>query len=57
MVILLVAGVMDLAAMTAVTAAIAVERVAPDGLRVARAVGFVGVAAGMLLLARTAGLA
>jgi predicted metal-binding membrane protein len=56
MVILLLAGVMDLAAMTTVTAAITFERVAPAGLRVARAVGFVAVAAGVLLIARAAAL-
>ncbi len=56
MVILLLAGVMDLAAMTAVTAAITLERVAPAGQSVARAVGLVAVLTGALLLARAAGL-
>jgi predicted metal-binding membrane protein len=56
MLILLLVGVMDLAAMTAVTAAIALERVAPAGQRVARAVGFVAVAAGVLLIVRAAAL-
>ena len=56
MVILLLAGVMDLAAMAAVTAAITLERVAPAGQSVARAVGLVAVLTGALLLARAAGL-
>ena len=56
MVILLLVGVMDLAAMTAVTAAITLERVAPAGQRVARAVGLVAVAAGVLLIAHSAAL-
>jgi predicted metal-binding membrane protein len=55
-VILLVIGVMDIRAMTAVTAAITAERLAPAGERVARAVGVVAVAAGLLLIARAAGL-
>jgi len=50
--ILLVIGVMDLRAMAAVTAAITLERLAPAGERVARAVGVVVVAAGLLLIAR-----
>lgn len=53
--ILLVAGVMDLAAMAIVTAAITVERVAPSGERIARATGIAAVAAGALLLARALG--
>ena len=56
MLILLLAGVMDLTAMTAMTAAITLERVAPAGLRVARAVGLVAVVAGVLLIARAAAL-
>ncbi|HEY7191931.1 MAG TPA: DUF2182 domain-containing protein [Vicinamibacterales bacterium] len=52
MAILLVAGVMNLAAMAAVAAIIAVERVAPSGERMARAVGAVIVAGGLLLIAR-----
>ena len=55
MVILLVAGVMDLRAMAVVTTAITAERVAPAGERVARAIGALVVAAGVLLLARAAG--
>lgn len=54
--ILLVIGVMDLRAMAVVAAAISVERLAPAGERVARAIGAVAVAAGLLLIARAAGL-
>ncbi len=54
--ILLVVGVMDLRAMAVVAAAITVERLAPDGERVARAIGAVAVGAGLLLIARAAGL-
>jgi predicted metal-binding membrane protein len=56
MVILLVVGVMDLRAMAVVTAAITVERLAPAGERVARALGTVIVAAGLFLIVRAAGL-
>jgi predicted metal-binding membrane protein len=52
MAILLVLGVMDLRTMAMVTAAITVERLAPASVRVARAIGAVGVAAGLLLIAR-----
>lgn len=54
MVILLMVGVMDLRAMTVVTAAITVERLAPAGERVARAIGAVVVGSGLLLMARAA---
>jgi predicted metal-binding membrane protein len=54
--ILLVNGVMDLRAMAVVTAAITVERLAPAGERVARAIGAAIVGAGLLLIARAAGL-
>jgi predicted metal-binding membrane protein len=54
--ILLVIGVMDLRVMAAVTAAITVERLAPAGERVARAIGAVVVGAGMLLVAQAGGL-
>jgi predicted metal-binding membrane protein len=47
---------MDLRAMAVVTAAITVERHAPAGERVARAIGAVVVGAGLLLIARAAGL-
>ena len=48
-------GVMDLRAMAVVTAAITVERLAPAGERVARAIGVVAVGAGLFLIARAAG--
>jgi predicted metal-binding membrane protein len=54
--ILLVIGVMDLRAMAAVMVAITVERLARYGERVARAIGAVVVATGLLLIARAAGL-
>jgi predicted metal-binding membrane protein len=57
MAVLLVLGVMDLRTMAAVTGAITLERLAPDGGRVARAIGAVVVGAGLLLIARAAGLA
>ena len=52
--ILLAFGVMDLRAMAVVTAAITIERLAPAGERVARVIGVVVVAAGLLLIARAA---
>ena len=55
--ILLVIGVMDLRAMVVVTAAIAAERFAPSGERVARVIGGGVVAAGLLLTARAVGIA
>jgi predicted metal-binding membrane protein len=54
--VLLVVGVMDLRAMAVVTAAITVERLAPAGERVARAIGALAVGAGLFLIARAAGL-
>ncbi|WP_242352283.1 MULTISPECIES: DUF2182 domain-containing protein [Anaeromyxobacter] len=54
--VLLVVGVMDLRAMAVVTAAITVERLAPAGERVARATGALAVGAGLLLIARAAGV-
>jgi predicted metal-binding membrane protein len=54
--ILLVIGVMDLRAMTVVTATITAERLAPAGDRVARAIGAVVVGAGLFLIAQAAGL-
>jgi predicted metal-binding membrane protein len=56
MAILLVIGVMDLRAMVVVAAAITIERLAPAGERVARATGLVVVGAGLILIARAAGL-
>jgi predicted metal-binding membrane protein len=53
---LLAVGVMDLAAMTAVTAAITAERLAPGGRRVARGIGAAAGAAGLVLMARAVGL-
>jgi predicted metal-binding membrane protein len=56
MAIFLVIGVMDLRAMAVVAAAITVERLAPAGERVARAIGAVVVGAGLFLIARATGL-
>jgi predicted metal-binding membrane protein len=56
MAVLLVIGVMDLRAMAVVAAAITVERLAPAGERVARATGAVVFGAGLLLIARAAGV-
>ena len=53
---LLVTGVMDLRAMAVVTAAITVERLAPGGEHMARGIGVVVIGAGLLLIARAAGL-
>jgi predicted metal-binding membrane protein len=55
MAILLAIGVMDLRAMAFAAAAITVERLAPAGERVARAIGAVVVGAGLFLIARAAG--
>jgi predicted metal-binding membrane protein len=54
--ILLVVGVMDLRVMAVVAAATTLERLAPAGERMARAIGSLAVGAGMLLIARAAGL-
>jgi predicted metal-binding membrane protein len=54
--VLLGLGVMDLRAMAVVAAAITVERLAPAGERVARAIGAVAVVAGLFLIVRAAGL-
>lgn len=56
MAVLLVVGVMDLAAMAMVAAAITAERLAPAGERVARAIGVVVAGVGLFLMARAAGL-
>lgn len=53
---LLVTGIMDWPAMLAVTAAINLERLAPGGGRIARAIGLVTIAAGSFLIGRAAGL-
>jgi predicted metal-binding membrane protein len=52
--ILLVVGVMDLHVMALVTAAITAERLAPNGERIARAIGIVVVGIGILFIARAA---
>ena len=57
MTIALVIGIMDVRVMAVVGAAITAERLAPAGLRVARAIGAVVVGAGFLLIARAAGFA
>jgi predicted metal-binding membrane protein len=54
--VLLVMGVMDLRAMAAVTAAVAAERLAPDGDRVARGIGTITIAVGAAVVARAAWL-
>jgi predicted metal-binding membrane protein len=54
--ILLVIGVMDLRAMAVVTTAITVERLAPAGELVARAIGAAVVGTGLFLIALSAGL-
>jgi predicted metal-binding membrane protein len=50
--ILLVIGVMDVRVMTFVGVVVAAERLAPDGVRVARVAGVVIGVAGLLLIAR-----
>ncbi|HKE28899.1 MAG TPA: DUF2182 domain-containing protein [Bryobacteraceae bacterium] len=55
--VLLAIGVMDLRTMALVTAGITAERVVPAGEHVARAIGWVVVAAGLLLILRAAGIA
>ncbi|HEY1302662.1 MAG TPA: DUF2182 domain-containing protein [Vicinamibacterales bacterium] len=52
MVIMFVLGVMDLRVMAVVTTAITAERLAPDGERVAHAIGAIVVAAAVVLLVR-----
>ncbi|WP_412021617.1 DUF2182 domain-containing protein [Burkholderia cepacia] len=56
MAVALAAGVMDLRVMAAVTVAIAAERLAPAGARVARIVGGVAIGGGIAMIARAAGL-
>ena len=55
MMVLLVVGVMDLVAMTLVTAAITLERVMPFGERAARATGAIAMTAGLVLVWRSLG--
>lgn len=50
--VLLVLGVMDVYAMTAVAAAITAERLTQHGAQVARAIGILSVAVGLLLMVR-----
>jgi predicted metal-binding membrane protein len=57
MAILLVIGIMDLGAMTLVTAAITAERLLPAGESIARSIGTAFVAAGLLLIAHAIGVA
>lgn len=52
--ILLMIGVMDLRAMAAVSAAIALERLVPAGQRMARCIGVAAIGAGLLLMLRAA---
>ncbi|WP_374729682.1 DUF2182 domain-containing protein [Burkholderia cenocepacia] len=56
MAVALAAGMMDLRVMAVVTVAIAAERLAPAGGRVARIVGGVAVGGGMVMIVRAAGL-
>lgn len=54
MAILLVIGIMDLRAMALVTAALAAERLAPAGQRVARVIGVIVIGIGLFLITRVA---
>jgi len=54
---LLVVGAMDLGAMALATAAVTAERLAPNGERVARAIGVAATAAGVVLALRAGGYA
>jgi predicted metal-binding membrane protein len=56
MAILLVVGIMDLRVMALVTGALTLERVAPSGDRIARAVGVAVICIGLALIARAAHL-
>ncbi len=56
MAVALAAGMMDLRVMAVVTVAIAAERLAPAGGRVARLVGCVAVGGGVVMIVRAAGL-
>jgi predicted metal-binding membrane protein len=55
-IVLLVLGVMNLGAMALVTVAITFERLAPAATRVARTIGVAFMGAGLVLIAKTAGL-
>jgi predicted metal-binding membrane protein len=50
--ILVAVGIMDLRAMVLITAAITAERLAPDGVRIARVTGMVAVVVGCVLIAQ-----
>ena len=52
MAMLFVAGLMDIRMMAVITAAITAERVAPGGVRIARATGTLAVAAGLVMYIR-----
>jgi predicted metal-binding membrane protein len=56
MAILLVIGVMNLAAMASIAGVITIERFAPAGERVARVAGALIIGAGVILIGRAAGL-
>lgn len=55
-VVALALGVMDLRVMAGVAAAVTVERLAPNGLRAARAIGVAAIALGLLVIARAGGV-
>jgi predicted metal-binding membrane protein len=57
MAMLLATGLMDVRVMVVITSAITVERVAPDGARIARATGALAVAAGLIMCLRALGVA
>jgi predicted metal-binding membrane protein len=57
MAVLLAVSVMDLRTMAVVTVAMTVERLAPSGEKVARAIGGVAVAAGVVMILRAGGFA
>ncbi len=54
--VLLVSGIMDVPAMVGVTACITLERLAPAGERIARAIGVVMIAAGAFMTLQAAAL-
>jgi predicted metal-binding membrane protein len=53
MAVLLVVGVMDLPLMALLTVAMTIERLAPTAKYVARVIGAIAVAAGLILVAET----
>jgi predicted metal-binding membrane protein len=54
MAIQLAAGLMDLRVMAVLTVAVTLERLSPDGARVARLTGMAGIALGVVLIAQAA---